>query len=334
MAILPEIARRLARLLVGTREQPPTMRRTRLGTSSTTLSIVGLGCDKMYPGAREAEFAANIAYALDSGVTVFDTAAIYGNGSNEEFLGRALRGRRHQAFICTKFGHLVQADGRPGGGGRPEHVAVSCEQSLRRLGTDVIDLFCQHLYDPITPVEDTVGALARLVEQGKIRHLGLSNVPPENVRRAHAVHPIAAVQSEYSLWLRQAEAELLPTCKELGITFLAYWPLAQGLLAGRIKTALDLEKDEHRALTIRGNVSGLSLASDLRRLAAVDAIAKQRGCTPAQIALAWILAGDYGVVPIPGTKDRAHLAENIAAANIRLTADEISALNAALPGPR
>jgi aryl-alcohol dehydrogenase-like predicted oxidoreductase len=300
-----------------------------LGDSSETISTIGLGCDKMFPGAREAEFSDNVAFALDCGVNFFDTAAIYGNGSNEEFLGRALAGRRHEAFICTKFGHLIQPDGRPGLGGRPEYVRKSCEESLRRLGTDHIDLYCQHLYDPLTPIEDTTGALVRLVEQGKIRHIGLSNVPVEKVKRAHAIHPIAAVQAEYSLWMRNHEAGLLPACRNLGIAFVGYWPLALGFLAGRVRNADDLAKAEHRALMIRGGISEESLAGDLQKLQVINAIAASHEATPAQIALAWIIDGEFGVIPIPGTASRRHLAENISAAGIILHAAEKLLLNAA-----
>lgn len=303
------------------------IRHSTFGNDSEMLSAIGLGCDKMFPGAREQEFSDNIAFALDHGVNFFDTAAIYGNGSNEEFLGRALAKRRHEVFLCTKFGHVVQPDGRPGMGGRPEYVVKSCEESLRRLGMDRIDLFCQHLYDPLTPIEETIGAMVRLVEQGKIRHIGLSNVPVEIVKRAHATYPIFAIQAEYSLWMRHHEAELLPTCKELKIALIGYWPLALGFLAGRVKRVDDLAKAEHRALTIRGGITAQSLDHDLRKLLVINAIASNHQVTPAQIALAWIVGGEFGVIPIPGTASRQHLVENISARDIVLDSEERSLLN-------
>ena len=308
------------------------MKYRKLGHSQTEVSVIGLGCDKFHPGQREAEFIALINHALDCGVTLFDTAPIYGNGSNESLLGRALCGRRHQALICTKFGHTVQPDGRVGGGGRPDLIFRSCEQSLKALGTDYIDLFCQHLYDPLTPVEDTIGALVELVAQGKIRYLGLSNAPVDIIRRAHAVHPISMIQSEYSLWTRFAEQELLPAARALGITYVAYWPLALGLLAGSCHTPTDMTGDRFRPLYQRANLTAGNEQQVLDRLKALDAIATARDRSPAQIALAWILGSAYDIVPIPNTLKRKHLDQNLAAIDIDLTASERQSLDAIATG--
>ena len=287
-----------------------------------TVSSLGLGMDKMYPGSRESVFFGNVHFALDHGINLFDTAAIYGQGSNEDLLGRALADRRHQAFICTKFGH------RPSQGGRPANVLADCELSLRNLRTDVIDLFLQHIPDADTPVEDTVGALMRLLDQGKIRHMGLSNATLETLRRAQAIYPQAAVQLEYSLWHRTPELEMLPFCRDRGIVFLAFWPLSAGFLAGRVRTPADLEKPEHRPLVVRGRLSPERLDRDLAALSVLEQIATSNGRTPAQVALAWMIGGAFRAVPVFGTQSPSHLAENIAAMAWSLPEGDRGLLNA------
>ena len=308
------------------------MKYRKLGDSSLEASAIGLGCMAMtniYGAADEAESIATVHHALDSGVNLLDTSDAYANGKNEEFVGRAIAGRRDEVILVTKFGNIRHPDGRREVNGRPEYVAQACEASLGRLGVEVIDLYHQHRVDPDTPIEETVGAMARLVEQGKVRALGLSEAAPETIRRAHATHPIAALQTEYSLWSRFAEDELLPTCRELGIAYVAYCPLGRGFLSATIKSLDDLApKDRRRDMP---RFQDGNRERNLALLAPLEEMAAAKGCTPAQLALAWLLAQGGDIVPIPGTKRRSHLGENIGAVDIALDDAERDALAAALP---
>jgi len=308
------------------------MKQRRLGGSGLEVSAVGLGCMVMpgfYGPGDEAGSIATIHRAGDIGVNHLDTSDAYGAGKNEELVGRAIKGRRDDFIIATKFGNIRDADGKPAVDGRPEYVAEACDKSLARLGIDVIDLYYQHRIDPDVPVEDTVGAMARLVEAGKVRHLGLSEAAPETLRRAHATHPIAALQTEYSLWTRDAEAELLPLCGELGIGYVAYSPLGRGMFGGGITGPESLSEGDRRAGHPRfqaGNIGkNLKLVEPVRDMAAA------KGCSPAAVALAWVLARGENVTPIPGTRAIEHLEDNAAAADLDLTAGEVAALSEAIP---
>jgi aryl-alcohol dehydrogenase-like predicted oxidoreductase len=309
------------------------MKTRKLGTNGPAISTVGLGCmgmSEFYGAADDAASIDVIQHALDAGVTFLDTADMYGAGRNESLLGRALRGRRERAVVATKFAFMRGADGAfLGLSGRPEYVKTACDASLARLGIDAIDLYYQHRVDPAVPVEETVGAMADLVAQGKVRHLGLSEVAPATLRRAHAVHPIAAVQTEYSLWSRDPETAVLETCRELGVTFVAYSPLGRGFLTGQIRSVDDLAPDDFRRGMPR--FQGEAFAKNLELVARVRDLARARGVTPAQLALAWVLARAPHVVAIPGTRSRARVDENAAAADMVLTADELRAIDAACP---
>lgn len=308
------------------------MRTRKLGKSSVDLPLVGLGCmgmSEFYGPADDAKSEAVIHKALELGVSFFDTADMYGVGKNEQLLGKALRGRRERAVIATKFALVRGEDGSfQGISGKPEYVQRACEASLERLGIETIDLCYQHRVDPSVPIEDTVGAMARLVEQGKVRHLGLSECSPNTLRRATRVHPIAAVQSEYSLWSRDPEAEMLATCRELGVTFVAYSPLGRGFLSGTIRTLDDLAKDDYRRFSPR--FSGENFAKNLALVEALKQLAAARGVTASQLALAWVLRHEQ-VVAIPGTRDLGRLAENAAAAALTLTPGEIAQLESVFP---
>ena len=308
------------------------MKMRKLGQGGPEVSAVGLGCMGMsafYGGADEAQSIAVIHRALDLGVTLFDTAEMYGPHTNEVLLGKALKGRRDQAFIATKFGINRQADGSAITDGSPANVCRAVEGSLSRLGVDHIDLYYQHRVDPNTPIEETVGAMGELVKEGKVRFLGLSEAAPATLRRGHAEHPITALQTEYSLWSREPEDELLATVRELGIGFVPYSPLGRGFLSGDIKSIDDLAPDDFRRTNPR--FSGDNFQKNLDLVAAVGAIAADKGVTAAQLALAWVLAQGEDLVPIPGTRRIATLEQNVAAADIVLTADDLARIEAVFP---
>jgi len=293
---------------------------------------LGFGCMVLpgfyLPGSEE-QAIATLRRAGDIGMNFLDTADVYGNGKNEELVGRAIAGRRGDFLIATKFGNVFAPNVEYDIDGSPGYVMAACEASLRRLGIETIDLYYQHRVDPRVPIEETVGAMARLVEQGKVRYLGLSEAAPQTIRRAHKVHPITALQTEYSLWSRDAEAELLPLCRELGIGYVAYSPLGRGIFGGEIHGAENLAENDRRKAHPR--FQGENLAANVRLAEAVDAIAKAKGCSSAQIALAWLLAKGKDIVPIPGTRRIDHLESNAAAARIALTGAESAALEAACP---
>jgi aryl-alcohol dehydrogenase-like predicted oxidoreductase len=309
------------------------MRKRRLGTQGLEVSALGLGCMGMseFYGVRdEAEAVATIHRALDLGIDFFDTADMYGPFTNEELLGRALRGRRQGVVIATKFGNIRGADGAfLGIDGRPEYVRACIDASLRRLGVDHVDLYYQHRVDPKVPIEETVGAMADLVRAGKVRYLGLSEAAAATIRRAHAVHPISALQTEYSLWSREPEAEILPTLRALRIGFVPYSPLGRGFLTGAIKKPDDLVPGDRRRIFPRFRDENMS--RNLEIVAKVEQLAAARGITPAQLALAWVLAQGEDLVPIPGTKRRKYLEENAAAATVTLSPAELAALGALAP---
>jgi aryl-alcohol dehydrogenase-like predicted oxidoreductase len=289
-----------------------------------------MGMSEFYGNRDDDESIATIHRAIDSGLTFFDTADMYGVGKNEELLSKALVGFRDKVVLATKFGNVRGADGSfLGVNGKPEYVRSACEASLRRLKVDVIDLYYQHRVDPNTPIEDTVGAMAQLVKDGKVRYIGLSEAAPATVRRAHAVHPISALQTEYSLWTRDPEAVHLDLCKELGITFVAYSPLGRGFLTGAFKSTASLPADDYRKFQPRFTEENFEY--NLRIVKQVEKIAKDKKCTPAQLALAWLLNKHDFVIPIPGTKRRKYLDENIDAVNIELSSSDIAALDAAAP---
>jgi aryl-alcohol dehydrogenase-like predicted oxidoreductase len=315
-------------------------RRT-LGTRGLVVPALGLGCmgmSEFYAPHDDAESVATIHRALDLGITFLDTADMYGPFRNEDLVGRAIAGRRNEVVLATKFGNVRGADGSfKGINGRPEYVRQSCDASLRRLRVDHLDLYYQHRVDPDTPIEDTVGAMAELVRAGKVRHLGLSEAAPATIRRAHAVHPISALQTEYSLWTRDPEQDVLATCRELGIGFVAYSPLGRGFLTGRFQRAADVPTDDYRRTHPRFIEENFSRNRDLVRN--VEIIAREKGCSAGQLALAWVLAQGDDIVPIPGTTRRDHLDENLAALDLDLTADDRRRLADAVPptavaGPR
>jgi aryl-alcohol dehydrogenase-like predicted oxidoreductase len=289
-----------------------------------------MGMSEYYSGRDERESVATIHRAVDLGVTFLDTADVYGPFTNEELVGRAIKGRRDDVVIATKFGNVRSPEGKfIRLDGSPEYVRQACEGSLRRLDVDHIDLYYQHRVDPQTPIEDTVGAMAELVAEGKVRYLGLSEAAPDTIRRAHRVHPITALQTEYSLWSRDPEDEILPTVRELGIGFVAYSPLGRGFLTGRFRRIEDLPDDDYRRNSPR--FQGENFQENLDLVRHIEELSRQKACAPSQLALAWLLARGHDIVPIPGTKRRQYLEQNVGALSVQLTAQDLARIDAIAP---
>jgi len=309
------------------------MEMRKLGSQGLEVSALGLGCmgmSEFYGDRDDAESAATIHRAIDLGVTFLDTADMYGVGRNEELVGRVVRERREWVVVATKFGNVRGADGSfQGISGRPDYVRDACDASLRRTGLDVIDLYYQHRVDPEVPIEETVGAMAELVTAGKVRYLGLSEAAPETIRRAHAVHPITALQTEYSLWSRDPEDMILPTVRELGIGFVPYSPLGRGFLTGQFRRPEDIPADDYRSTNPR--FQGEAFAANLALVGEIETMAREKACTPAQLALAWVLAQGDDIVPIPGTKRRRYLEQNVGALDVTLDDEDRARIDRILP---
>jgi aryl-alcohol dehydrogenase-like predicted oxidoreductase len=309
------------------------MKTRMLGKSDVSVSAIGLGCmgmSEFYGTSSDTNSANLIRKAVDLGITFFDTADMYGVGHNEIIVGQALSGLRDRVVLATKFGNMRRVDGAMlGVNGKPGYVKAACEMSLRRLRVDTIDLYYQHRVDPETPIEETVGAMAELVREGKVRFLGLSEAGAATIRRAHAVHPITALQTEYSLWTRDPEGAIIETCRELGIAFVAYSPLGRGFLTGKYTSASQFSAGDFRRTMPR--MQGANLDKNLTLVARIEELAKKKGCSPGQLALAWVLAQGKDIIPIPGTRHESYLRENIGATEIALEPGELEALNEAVP---
>ncbi len=309
------------------------MKTRTLGHSNLEISALGLGCmgmSEFYKSGTEAESIATLHHALDRGLNFLDTADMYGPFKNEELVGRAIRGRRPEVVLATKFGNMRGQDGSfKGVNGRPDYVRACCDDSLRRLGVEHIDLYYQHRVDRTVPIEETVGTMADLVKAGKVRYLGLSEASPATIRRAHAVHPISALQTEYSLWTRDPEDAILPTVRELGITFVAYSPLGRGFLTARFRKLEDIPEGDYRRNAPR--FQGENFQKNLDLVAKIEGLSRQKGVSTSQLALAWVLAQGEDIVPIPGTTHRSHLVENLAALEIVLTSGELAQIEAVAP---